>query len=258
MAAEEEAATLAAEEAQRKKEEEEAAADKKNKKNKEVQEADAVEEVEEEIELKVIDGTKRERTMLTMKRPLKNMSSVLRQQIVNLPPAKFVDAPQTLVFDARGMLYDRVLNWDVIQMPVIEKMCKMLQNPDCVEKKYSLLEKIQNLDEVCRIAPRAGVFLHSCVILSTLHNIFHLKATCSPRTFSSSLQAIFASGCCQASRSHHTTPLHFILNLSGAPPHRLPFLVCLRSRRSKSKRRALSLIWTRSGRHGLRLLAIRV
>lgn len=163
---------MAAEEAQRKKEEEEAAADKKNK---EVQEADAVEEVEEEIEIKVIDGTKRERTMLTMKRPLKNMSSVLRQQIVNLPPAKFVDAPQTLVFDARGMLYDRVLNWDVIQMPVIEKMCKMLQNPDCVEKKYSLLEKIQNLDEVCRIAPRAGVFLHSCVILSTLHNMFHLK-----------------------------------------------------------------------------------
>ena len=180
VAAEEEAATLAAEEAQRKKEEEEAAADKKNKKNKEVQEADAVEEVEEEIELKVIDGTKRERTMLTMKRPLKNMSSVLRQQIVNLPPAKFVDAPQTLVFDARGMLYDRVLNWDVIQMPVIEKMCKMLQNPDCVEKKYSLLEKIQNLDEVCRIAPRAGVFLHSCVILSTLHNIFHLKQLARP------------------------------------------------------------------------------
>jgi hypothetical protein len=169
VAAEEEAATLAAEEAQRKKEEDEAAADKKNKKNKEVQEADAVEEEEEEIEIKVIDGTKRERTMLTMKRPLKNMSPVLRQQIVNLPPAKFVDAPQTLVFDARGMLYDRVINWDVIQMPVIEKMCKMLQNPDCVEKKYSLLEKIQTLDEVCRIAPTVDDSMHSCVILSTQH-----------------------------------------------------------------------------------------
>lgn len=156
VAAEEEAGNLEREEANRRKEDEEAAADKKSKGKKEVQETDAIEEVEEEIEIKVIDGTKRERTMLTLKRPLKNMSSVLRQQIMNLHPAKFVDAPQTLVFDARGMLYDRVLNWDVIQMPVIEKMCQMLQHPDCVEKMYALLEKIQTLDEVScpQVAPQ--------------------------------------------------------------------------------------------------------
>lgn len=166
MLAEEEAANLEREEAERTKEADEAAAASKKQKGGAAVEEVQGDEPEEEIEIKVIDSTARERTMLAPKRPLKLLSSVLRKQIQNLPPAKFVDAPQTLVFDAKGLLYDRVHNWNIIQMPVIEKMAKMMQSPQCVEKKYTLLEKIQSLDEVS-LPPKLGIaafrLLHALV-----------------------------------------------------------------------------------------------
>lgn len=37
--------------------------------------------------------------------------------------------------------------WDVVQIEVVERLVKMLKAPDCVEKRFELEEKIQELDE---------------------------------------------------------------------------------------------------------------